>query len=48
MEEEKRRKKENMILKNKRDEIEILDKLNNELMREEEDLRMKKVYRYDN
>ena len=45
MEEEKRRKKENMMLKNKREELDNLNKLNDELLREEEDLKMKKVYR---
>ncbi len=43
MEEEKRRKKENMMLKNKREELDNLNKLNDELLREEEDLKMKKV-----
>jgi hypothetical protein len=45
MEEEKRRKKENQILKNKKEEIDNLNKLNDELLREEEDLKMKKVFR---
>jgi len=43
MEEEKRRKKDNMMLKNKREELDNLNKLNDELLREEEDLKMKKV-----